>query len=129
MAWADDRENVEEFPDEDCTAELAVKLDPDDDLDVSQDTRYDSMRGVLDDALEHAATGKGEARHGTDEPFEEQITCYIERAGLSFCEGQAVKKLVEAHRTGDEEDKLGAINYIVANILVSRETRKCAGTE
>ena len=89
------------------------------------DPNYQSLDNILHDAFNQASFGKGKERHAPeDTPFEEQLICLIERYGLSFCEGQAVKKIFEASQMGPERgepDKLGAINYIAASILVDRE--------
>jgi len=87
------------------------------------DSHYLSLQAVFDEALVQASEGKGKRHIIDDVPFEEQLICLIERAGLSYCEGQAVKKIFEAHRLEVEEaeiDLLGAINYIAANIIVRR---------
>jgi len=88
---------------------------------TNKTSNYGSLSVVLNEAFMQASQGKGLERHANGESFENQLICLLERMGLSFCEGQAVKKIVEAHRTGSEEDKLGAIVYIAANIIVSRE--------
>lgn len=87
--------------------------------DGNRDGNYTVLEAVLYEAYAHAAFGKGKERHGTDEPFDKQITVLIERLGLTYCEGQAVKKIVEAHRTGSKADYLGAINYIAAHLIAT----------
>jgi hypothetical protein len=96
---------------------------------IRRDYNYDSLESVLNDAYSQAAFGKGKERHATDEPFEKQISATIEAWGLSYCEGQAVKKIVEAHRTGSEEDLLGAINNIAIRILNNRKVTASAREE
>jgi len=86
---------------------------------------YSSLRGVLDEAFEHASNGKGKERHGDDDAFENQVTCEIRRrVGPGYTKGQAVKKIYESERLPGERgiaELLGAINYIAAEIIVRRE--------
>jgi hypothetical protein len=99
------------------------------DADIARDPNYDSLESVLNEAYEQAAFGKGKERHGHDDKFEDQVTGWIEARGLSFCEGQAVKKVIEAHRTGSEADLLGAINYIAARIIAGRRSKQDVETK
>ncbi len=87
---------------------------------IQRDSNYDVLESILLDAYNQAAFGKGMVRHANNEPFEKQLIVFLEKLGLSFCAGQAVKKIIEASRTGSEEDLLGAINYIVAHIITIR---------
>ena len=87
----------------------------------SRDRNYNSLESVLNEAYAQAAFGKGKERHATkDVPFEQQLIILLEKMGLTFCEGQAVKKIIEAHHTGSEVDLLGAINYIAGHIIAKR---------
>jgi hypothetical protein len=119
-----------------CSAsEYGVQFEPDFDLSENgiydptdkenftvRDENYSSLESVLNEAYAQAAFGKGKERHAINEPFEQQLIVYLEKLGLSYCEGQSVKKIIEAHRTGSEEDLLGAINYIAAHIIAKRES-------
>lgn len=91
-------------------------------LPVFNNKNYTALSGILVEAYKQASEGKGKERHvHREEPFDEQLICILERLGLTFCEGQAVKKIIEAHFTGNIVDLLGAINYISAAIIVKRE--------
>lgn len=84
---------------------------------------YASLRAILDEAFDQAATGKGAERHGRGNPFDEQHMQTISRMlqserGMAF---QAIKKLTEGldlqtHQARRRE-LLGAIVYI-AGIIV-----------
>lgn len=84
---------------------------------------YESLAEILDAALEHAQSGKGHERHSSGEPFEEQPIVAISKL-LGSSDGnlfQAIKKLHESCRLPPEmkrAERLGAINYIAASILV-----------
>jgi len=93
------------------------------------DNNYNSLKEVLDAALQQAASGKGKERHNKhDEPFEKQrmqtisILLYSNK-GMAF---QAIKKLTEGLEMEDTQDQekelLGAINYI-AGIIIWNKTR------
>jgi len=88
---------------------------------------YQSLRRVLDLALDQAANGKGKERHANEgEPFEKQKICEISRrVGLAFPIGQAIKKAEESVRLGLDagiRENLGAINYLAAAVIVMEET-------
>jgi hypothetical protein len=90
--------------------------------------KYRRLEEVLADALSQASEGKGKERHATDEPFEEQKICVINRwiadspvAGALF---QAVKKTIESSRLSGERainELRGAINYLAAAIILLEE--------
>ena len=83
---------------------------------------YDSLRGVLDEAFQQAASGKGSERHGNGLPFGQQPMQVISDlldsdAGMLF---QAIKKLQEGSRMepgAARREYLGAINYIAGVIV------------
>jgi len=83
--------------------------------------RYATLAKVLQRALEQAATGKGEDRHGSDEMFENQVSGVItDQVGLGYPCGQAIKKTLEADRLEKEaavRELLGAINYLALAII------------
>ena len=89
--------------------------------DTDRNELYHELESVLKEAYDQASIGKGKERHANDNAFEDQLICLFERLHLSFCEGQAIKKIIEAHRTRSNVDRLGAINYIAALIITSRE--------
>lgn len=107
--------------------------EPDIELKNKVDPLYDSLHDIHHEALDQAQSGKGKQRHVHGEPqrFEEQLMLFIENLGLSFCEGQAVKKIVEAHFQKNTElatcDLLGSINYTAGNIYSRR--KKCGDAE
>lgn len=84
---------------------------------------YESLANILDEALEHAQNGKGSERHSSGEPFDEQPIVAISKL-LGSSHGnlfQAIKKLHESQRLPPHmarAERLGAINYIAASILV-----------
>jgi hypothetical protein len=84
---------------------------------------YESLASILDEALEHAQNGKGSERHASGEPFDEQPIVVISKL-LGSSHGnlfQAIKKLHESQRLPPamaRAERLGAINYIAASILV-----------
>lgn len=87
---------------------------------------YELLAAILDEALEQAQAGKGKERHSAGEPFHEQpITQISFLLGSSdFNLGQAVKKLRESKRLPPARrraERLGAINYIVASIIVDED--------
>ena len=98
-------------------------------IGVNEDTNpgeYQSLRRVLDLALDQAANGKGKERHADPgEPFERQKICEIaRRVGLAFPIGQAIKKAEESVRLGVDagiRENLGAINYLAAAVIVMEE--------
>ena len=103
-----------------------------DDLRVERKSGYTSLRYVLDAAYDQASRGKGNERHATDNAFEDQLICQIQRilkghplAGQAF---QVIKKTVEAGRLAHikgpdaaESELLGAINYLSAMVILIRE--------
>jgi len=88
---------------------------------------YGPLSRVLTDALMQAAEGKGKERHATGEPFINQPIMSIARAvGEGYQLGQAIKKLIESQRLTTDRaiaERLGAINYIAASILLLEEER------
>ncbi len=86
---------------------------------------YESLVKILAEALNQAANGKGRERHvDGDEPFERQVICELQRRGYDYCRGQAVKKIDESLRLkwpAARSELLGAINYLVAAIVVGDE--------
>lgn len=87
---------------------------------------YEALAAILQEALNQAQLGKGKERHAAEaEPFSKQKICEItRRVGLGFPVGQAVKKVEEALRLGGDagcREMLGAINYICAAVICSRE--------
>ncbi len=87
--------------------------------------QYKRLIGVLQDAMEQAAEGKGSRRHVVDEvPFEDQISCWLERRGYDYARGQAVKKIDESLRmdAGPAIQELrGAINFIAIAIIAIQD--------
>lgn len=91
---------------------------------------YERLAGILNEAHNHAAVGKGRERHARGAtPFHRQPIVEIGRmVGPGFELGQAMKKAQEA--TGmlsrGERDRavaecLGAINYLAAAVILIRE--------
>jgi hypothetical protein len=86
---------------------------------------YGKLAITLQDALNQAQAGKGMERHGTQEPFEKQITMLIEGLGVGFQLGQAIKKVTESVRLDKDRsinELLGAITYIAAHIIFLKES-------
>ena len=81
---------------------------------------YEPLIEILIEALDQAALGKGRERHANDKPFLEQPMFTIAGHFPGFCFGQAVKKLTEAQRTGNEADVLGAIVYTASGLIDMR---------
>jgi len=82
--------------------------------------QYKSIAQVLQRAFEHASSDKGHIRHGDDEKFEDQISCWIQKHGFDYARGQATKKIHESLRLDDEAavwELLGAINCCVIAII------------
>ncbi len=97
---------------------------------IVSDPMYGSLAGVLQAAHDHAARGKGHARHGSDDvPFLEQPTMQaIRLVGVGYPHGQIIKKVHEASRMVDREnydaavaELFGVINYAAAAVLAIRE--------
>lgn len=83
---------------------------------------YESLRGVLEEAYQQAASGKGAERHGNGLPFEEQPMQVISDLldSDAFMAGQAIKKIQEAARMDSEaarREYLGAICYLAGVIV------------
>jgi len=93
---------------------------------------YEPLAGVLREAHDQAAIGKGKERHANAKPFTEQPILAIGRmCGLGYHTGQIQKKVQEAgsmHARGHNDaaiaELLGAINYSAAAILLIRETAR-----
>jgi hypothetical protein len=85
---------------------------------------YEKLSVALQMALNQAMLGKGKERHANNEPFENQIIMLIEKLGVGFQLGQAIKKIVESTRLDKNHainELLGAINYIAAKIIHLKE--------
>ena len=83
---------------------------------------YDSLRGVLDEAFQQAASGKGSERHGNGLPFDQQPMQVISDLldSDAFMVGQAFKKAQEATRmepAAARREYLGAIVYLAGVIV------------
>lgn len=113
---------------QDCASCGIAPLNADDDMRVTQDTRYLALKAILSEAYSQAAHGKGAERHGTGERYEDQPTYQIGKiVGRGFMIGQAMKKLAEAERLENEgkrdaanRERLGAIVYTAFGIIESR---------
>jgi len=90
---------------------------------------YESLRAVLQDAFEQAASGKGRERHARGNAFDKQHMQTISDLldtdrGMAF---QAIKKLTEAldlpTPEAREKELLGAINYIAGIVVYHRRDR------
>ena len=93
---------------------------------MNNDTGYEPLKRVLDEAYQQAAGGKGKERHASDgRPFMEQPIMTIARdVGNGFLTGQAIKKAIEARRINSlrgpgaaKAELLGAIVYLAAAVL------------
>ena len=90
---------------------------------------YGALRGILDEAYNQSAKGKGLERHGNGRAWTEQPILAITRdTGIGFPTGQAIKKVTEAvgmlgRGEGDAaaRELLGAIVYTAAAIHFIRE--------
>jgi hypothetical protein len=87
-----------------------------------------SLMYVFGLAHREVTEGKGRERHGKDDPFEEQLWAMIEKRGLDFLRGQAVKKIDESQMFEDEGDNekaikelIGALNYIGMKVVALRK--------
>lgn len=99
-------------------------------IEVQVPLGFIPLAGTLLAALDQAASGKGQERHGGGKPFLEQPIMEIARmldgtGGHAF---QIMKKAQEANRmVGREQydaavrEYLGVINYAAAAILLIRE--------
>lgn len=91
---------------------------------------YESLAGILGEALEQASRGKGNQRHARGEAFHHQPIMEIaRRRGIGFQLGQVDKKTLEAQgmlERGETDaavrEFLGAINYLAAAIMTARES-------
>jgi hypothetical protein len=98
---------------------------------------YERLAEVLQNALDQAQSGKGKERHACGELFEQQEICQNTRAvGFGYPLGQARKKAKEAKRLIETVSKdagiaecLGAINYLVAAVIVMDEQDNCERLE
>ena len=101
------------------------------DIDDKTAKQYDSLTQILSEALNHASQGKGHVRHGSDEPFENQVSCEItqrlSKSPVAYPLGQAVKKIYETtvlDKNAQIHELLGAINFLAIAIICLRgETR------
>lgn len=86
-----------------------------------ENPNYDKLMSVLMDAYEQAANGKGSERHANGLNFEDQDMIQImDRVGIGFSLGQAIKKIVEGQRLRRGQAKkefLGAIVYLAGAII------------
>lgn len=86
---------------------------------------YEPLASVLQEAMNQAQHGKGIERHANGEPFDRQKICEItRRVGLGYPLGQAIKKAEESVVLGGDRGRaelLGAINYLAAAVICSRE--------
>ena len=104
---------------------------PSEDTVAAGDTgdAYGALRGILDEAYNQSAKGKGLERHGNGKAWTEQPILAITRdTGIGFPTGQAIKKVTEAvgmlgRGEGDAaaRELLGAIVYTAAAIHFIRE--------
>jgi len=93
---------------------------------------YERLAGVLQQAHDQAAKGKGNARHANGKPFLKQPIMEIGRmVGPGYQTGQIMKKAQEANSMAGRGDfdaakaeLLGVINYAAAAILLLEERRK-----
>lgn len=91
---------------------------------IINELEYQPLKAVLNDAFHHASAGKGKERHAIGEPFTQQPIMWIEKHFHSFQLGQAVKKIHEAQRLGNDAaiaELLGAINYLAAKIIILKD--------
>jgi hypothetical protein len=94
-------------------------------------TGYEVLAGILEEAYDQAARGKGKERHANDLPWDNQPILNIGRSLPSVCDGEAyqvIKKTQEAMGmiARGELDKarhemLGAINYAAACVALVKE--------
>lgn len=91
----------------------------------ADDPAYSVLRGILDEAYQQAASGKGKERHANGKPWNEQPIAKIGRmVGIGFNLGQVMKKAQEASRMDDDaacRELLGAIVYAASAIMLIRE--------
>lgn len=89
---------------------------------VTASTGYETLAGVLDDALSQAQSGKGSERHASGEPFHDQPIVQLGEwmGNTGFVVGQACKKAIESTRLPHghaRSELLGAINYLAAAVI------------
>ena len=104
---------------------------PDEDTVAAEDAgdAYGALRGILDEAYNQSAKGKGLERHGNGKAWTDQPILAITRdTGIGFPTGQAIKKITEAvgmlgRGEGDAaaRELLGAIVYTAAAVKFIRE--------
>ena len=88
---------------------------------------YEKLGWVLENALDQAQNGKGNARHQIgDAPFHKQPICELGRLyGTGYNFGQAAKKAHETNQLGSKEAKvaelLGSIVYLAAAVILIQE--------
>ena len=88
---------------------------------------YEKLGWVLENALDQAQNGKGNARHQIgDTPFVKQPICELGRLyGTGYNFGQAAKKAHETNQLGSKEAKvaelLGSIVYLAAAVILIQE--------
>lgn len=89
---------------------------------------YTTLRDILNEAYDQAATGKGKERHANDRPWSAQPIAEIGRmVGVGFNLGQAMKKMQEASRMEGEtavRELLGAIVYAASAVMLIRDGDK-----
>ena len=90
---------------------------------------YEHLAIVFQEALNQAQFGKGRERHAEGgKGFHDQDICVEGRdLGLAYPVGQARKKCKEALRLDPDkaiEDLLGAINYLAAAVIVTKERKE-----
>ena len=101
---------------------------PDDD-DSEVEPEYESLYGILMEALKQSQNLKGRERHAQEgEDFTDQIICEVgRRVGLGYPLGQAIKKAIESQRLGGERgvrELLGSIVYLSSAVILMREAIK-----
>lgn len=89
--------------------------------DPNAEGNYDKLLSILMDAFDQASKGKGVERHGNGLNFEDQdMLKTMDRVGIGFALGQAIKKITEGsrmRRTKAKQEFLGAIVYLAGAIL------------
>jgi hypothetical protein len=85
----------------------------------------DPLKAVLNMAYAQAMVGKGTERHGSEQPFVQQISMSITRViGLAYPLGQVWKKADESQRMARDaavRELLGCIVYISMAIITLLE--------
>lgn len=85
-----------------------------------ENPNYDLLQGVLMDAFMQASQGKGADRHGGLDFEDQDMMAVIDRVGVGFSLGQAIKKASEGSRLTREKARaefLGAIVYLAGTIV------------